>query len=137
MKKYAKISFILVLALMVTTISAFAATRSVYRFDTTLPANQGDEELEPVARDSDGSRFLIGFSDIDEGYTTVRAWAESEHLHVNKSDPYQSFPADGNSYYGNYYSDDIPGRGVNLILNMDNPVKTSKAVHLAGFWDPL
>ncbi len=137
MKKYAKISFILVLALMVTTISAFAATRSVFRFDTTLPANQGDEELEPVARDSDGPSFLIGFSDIDEGYTAVRAWAESEHLHINKSDPYQSFPADGNSYYGDYYSDDIPGRGVNLILNMDNPVKTSKAVHVAGFWNPL
>ena len=73
MKKYAKISFILVLALMVTTISAFAATRSVYRFDTTLPANQGDEELEPVARDSDGSRFLIGFS------TLMKATLRFEH----------------------------------------------------------
>lgn len=119
---------------MILTISAIAATAN---FSGYLPANQGDTEISTVARLHDFlsyKYFTIKITSLGSGYTSARAWTESG-LGTNLSSPYTEVTKNvlkNISYYTNY----VPYPGVNVTLNLDNPVYTSSTVSVAGYWTP-
>lgn len=120
----AAIALVLGLAL-----SANAATAS---FTAKLPKNQGDTEVSTVARSTSASKnFCVKINSISNGFTHVRAWVEGT-AGKNFSNPLEQISI-GTAYI-NYTT--VPAAGKNMILNLDNPVKSTTTPTVKGSWSP-
>lgn len=117
-----KLSMVVLGVVLVMALSVTAFASSAWdSFSTKLPANQGDTEVSTVARASDSvDHFNIQINSLSNGYTAVRAWAEGS-WGGNYSDPYWELGV-GSNWNVYYYSNNIPSKGTNITLNLDNPV---------------
>ena len=131
-----KLSMIVLGVVLVMALSVTAFASSAWdSFSTKLPANQGDTEVSTVARASDSvDHFNIQINSLSNGYTAVRAWAEGS-WGGNYSDPYWELGV-GSNWNVYYYSNNIPSRGTNITLNLDNPVSTTITPSVSGKWTP-
>ena len=92
-------------------------------------------EVSTVARASDSvDHFNIQINSLSNGYTAVRAWAEGS-WGGNYSDPYWELGV-GSNWNVYYYSNNIPSKGTNITLNLDNPVSTTITPSVSGKWTP-
>ncbi len=135
MKKQSKLAIITLSVGMLFATSAFGATAN---FTGNLPANQGDNEISTVGRANNSNvytYFKVKITSLDSGYTTVRAWTEKDGIFGggNYSSPYNE--ADLNVNESISY-DNVPSKGDNVVLNLDNPVSTSSTVSVEGNWTP-
>lgn len=131
-----KLSMVVLGVVLVMALSVTAFASSAWdSFSTKLPANQGDTEVSTVARDSDSvDHFNIQINSLSNGYTAVRAWAEGS-WGGNYSDPYWELGV-GSNWNVYYYSNNIPSKGTNITLNLDNPVSTTITPSVSGKWTP-
>lgn len=133
MKGKKRISTLVIVLVLVAVLSTSAM--AVYAWgdiDVNLPANQNDTRIGPVARsDSDSDIFCVGIDSISDGFTTVRAWAET-WTGANLSSPYWIIDAQG---WLIPYSTK-PSMGTNVYLKLDNPVYTASTPHVLGTWSP-
>lgn len=124
-----------VAAVMTMSLTAFAASTVAWDdFSATLPKNQGDTEVSTVARSNSAStekNFTVNITSMPSGYTAVRAWTEKP-AGANYSNPYKQI---GSGESDVSYST-TPAQGKNVVLNLDNPVKTTKTPTVKGKWTP-
>lgn len=116
---------------MATTVFAVVAWDS---FDVKLPKNNKDKEVSTVKRSSGQNSkkyFTIDLSSIGKGYTSVCAWTESS-TGSNYSNP--STQVNTGSKNVNYAK--VPKKGKKVVLNLDNPVKTTVTPRIKGEWTP-
>ena len=127
-----KLSMVVLGVVLVMALSVTAFASSAWdSFSTKLPANQGDTEVSTVARASDSvDHFNIQINSLSNGYTAVRAWAEGS-WGGNYSDPYWELGV-GSNWNVYYYSNNIPSKGTNITLNLDNPVSTTITPSVSG-----
>lgn len=110
--------------------TVYAATAN---FSGTLPANQGDTEVSTVAKANNTDQFFsIKVNTLGGTGSAVRAWTESS-AGSNYSNPYNQANKGVTTWI--YYSN-IPAKGKNVTLNLDNPVYTSSTVSVTGSWSP-
>ena len=131
-----KLSMVVLGVVLVMALSVTAFASSAWdSFSTKLHANQGDTEVSTVARASDSvDHFNIQINSLSNGYTAVRAWAEGS-WGGNYSDPYWELGV-GSNWNVYYYSNNIPSKGTNITLNLDNPVSTTITPSVSGKWTP-
>jgi hypothetical protein len=110
--------------------SAFAATANI---SGHLPANQQDTEVSTVAKASSSTTtFYVTINSLSNGYSTVCAWTERPSG-INLSNPATQITK-GPIRTLNYY-DTYPA-GLNVVLNLDNPISTSATPAFTGSWSP-
>ncbi|MEK5033167.1 hypothetical protein MKY96_17050 [Paenibacillus sp. FSL R7-0302] len=112
--------------------TAFAATAT---FSGTLPSNQGDTEISTVSRANEWNvvqYFSIKITSLGSGYSSVRAWTENS-TGINLSSPYTEVTLNNQATVS---YDSYPAKGLNVTLNLDNPVYTSSSVSVGGNWSP-
>ena len=82
-----KLSMVVLGVVLVMALSVTAFASSAWdSFSTKLPANQGDTEVSTVARASDSvDHFNIQINSLSNGYTAVRAWAETTPILIGNS----------------------------------------------------
>ena len=124
--------FFVIILMMALTISTFAANVD---FSGNLPAKQGDTEISQVARENDSTvkpYFTIKITSLGGNGDAVRAWTESI-FEVNFSSPYNEAPLNESKNI-NYQRG--PDTGIDVVLNLDNPVYTTNTVSVGGNWTP-
>lgn len=130
-----KVKFLAV-ALALTVAMAIPSFAAWANFGAYLPSYQQDAEPSIVTRANNASvnpYFTITLSSLSEGFTSARAWTESEIVSVNFSNPYAEVSVGQTKNI--YYSRTVD-RSVNVKLNMDNPVYTPAAPYASGRWTP-
>lgn len=136
MKKMAQKCMVLLLVsvvLLSTAIAVYAMDNPVY-FSGTIKANQADTEISTVKRATDKNYFQVEIVFYGNTQTYVNAWAEKDDLWgTNLSSP--SIGVQIATEKSIVYNT-IPNTGVNVTLNLDNPVKESAAYTIEGNWTP-
>ena len=137
MKKTGKRLLAISMAIMVVmtmSITAFAATVATESFSVKLYEKQKDREVSTIARSNHSDTVTYATVTIDSianDYTAVRAWMEKP-AGANYSNPYTQIGIKKNKV--NYSK--VPDKGDNVVLNLDNPVYTTKTPLVKGSWTP-
>lgn len=117
---------------MCMSMSALAKSDWLVEFSGTLPANQGDAQVSTIKKEFETEYFTVNMTSIGNNYKNVCAWTENT-LGANYSDP-------SNQVHLNEFEqvgyDSVPKVGRNVVLNLDNPVKTESTVAVQGRWSP-
>ena len=135
MKNMRRIGASILVVAVLLTVSAFAATEE---FSGQLPAKHGDTEVSTIARKNGAAvkpYFEILIDQLGGNGSSVRAWTEVNATGLNVSSPYNE--VDKVVYTKiNYSSGAAPAKGLDVTLNLDNPIYTTTAVSVGGEWTP-
>lgn len=122
------ISICLIAAMSVT---SFAAWDS---FEVTLLKNSLNTEVSTSAKSGNGTEyFTIDIDKISGEYTSVRVWTEHWITGANYSSSLTQIGV-GKGQKIDYST--VPSNGAQVVLNMDNPVRTENRPTVSGQWNP-
>lgn len=122
------ISICLIAAMSVTSIAAWDS------FTATLPKNSLNTEVSTSAKSGNGTEyFTIDINSISGGYKSVRVWTENWITGANYSSSLTQIGV-GKGQIIDYST--VPSDGVQVVLNMDNPVRTENKPTVSGRWNP-
>lgn len=132
MKKNIKVLAIVTLICLITTMSV-TAYEDWEMFCVALPKYSLNTEVSTLTKSTKGTDyFTIDIFYISDDYRYIRAWTESDTLGINYSS--SSYCVYEESYDVDYSI--VPENNAEVVLNLDNPVRTEKKPTVEGLWSP-
>ena len=122
------ISICLIAAMSVTAVADWDS------FTVKLPIASLNKEVSTLTKSSAGTNyFTIDIYSISDGYNVVRGWTEDSTWGINYSSELIYIRVDTGQ---NVKYDKLPDNEAKVVLNLDNPVKTTKTPTVTGGWTP-